>query len=65
MQEDYVISFFKDHCTIYLRNNKVGNSFLINGLFKLYVDVSIHCVEQNVNAISFKCSRDNMNEKYL
>ena len=32
-QKDYIINFFKDHCAIYLRNNKVRNDFLINDLF--------------------------------
>ena len=45
MQEDYVISFFKDHCNIYFENNKIESGFLINVLFQLHVDVSMNYVE--------------------
>ena len=64
-QKNYVISFFKDYCTMYLRNTKVKNNFLINVLFQLHVDISINYVKQNMNAIGSKHPRDNVNEKYF
>ena len=60
-QEDYIISFYKDHCNIYFENNKIESSFLINNLFQLHVDVSINYIEQNMNVIGNKRSRDIIN----
>ena len=60
-QDDYVISFYKDHCNIYFENNKIESSFLINNLFQLHVDVSINYIEQNMNVIGNKRSRDIIN----
>ena len=61
-QEGYVISFHKDHCNIFYENNKITNSFLINSLYKLHIDVSVFNIEQNVNAIEIKRSRDSLND---
>ena len=49
--EGYVISFLKDHCYILYEKSKIASDFLINGLYQLYIDVSIFNNEQNVNAI--------------
>ena len=64
-QEGYVISFHKDHCNIFYKNNKVTNDFLINGLYQLHIDVSIFNIEQNMNAIGIKRPRDSLNDRYL
>ena len=53
-QEDYVISFYKDHCNIYFKINKIESDFLINNLFQLYMDVSINYIEEDMNAIGIK-----------
>ena len=52
--EDNVITFFKDHCNILYKKNKIINGFLINGLYQLYIDVPVLTIEQNVNAIRSK-----------
>ena len=64
-QEGYMISFHKDHCNIFYKNNKVANSFLINGLYQLHIDESVFNIEQNVNVIGIKRPRDSLNDKYL
>ena len=64
-QEGYVISFHKDHYNIFYENNKITDGFLINGLYQLYIDVSVFNIEQNVNAIRIKKPRDSLNDKYL
>ena len=64
-QEGYVISFHKDHCNIFYENNKVTNSFPINDLYQLHIDVSVFNIEQNVNAIGIKRPRDSLNDRYL
>ena len=49
-QEGYVISFLKNHYNILYERNKIANSFLINGLYQLHIDVPILTIEQNMNA---------------
>ena len=64
-QEGYVISFHKNHCNIFYKNNKAANDFLINGLYQLHIDVSVFHIEQNVNAMGIKRPRDSLNDRYL
>ena len=64
-QESYVISFHKDHCNIFYKKNKVTDGFLINGLYRLHIDVSVFNIKQNVNAIGIKRPRDSLNDRYL
>ena len=60
IQEDYVNSFFKDHCNIYFENKKISSGFLINNLFQLYVDVSVNHSEHDMNAIRNKHPSDEL-----
>ena len=53
-QEDYVISFLKDHYNILYEKNKIASGFLINHLYQLHIDVSVFNIEQNMNAIGSK-----------
>ena len=45
VQKNYVISFHKDYYTIYFENKMIGSDFLINSLYRLYVDVSVNLIK--------------------
>ena len=63
--EGYVISFLKDHCNILYERNKIASGFLINDLYQLHIDISVFNIEQNMNAIRSKRSRNSSNDRYL
>ena len=62
-QDDYEISFNKNHCTIYFGNKMIARGHLINSLYHLHVDAdeSINPSEQIVSVVGFKRFRDEVN----
>ena len=64
-QDNYIFSFHKDFCTIYLENIMVGHDFMINSLYQLHVDVSINLSEQIVSVVGSKRFRNEINPKYM
>ena len=66
-QDDYEISFNKDHCTIYFKNKMIGHSHLINNLYQLHIDAdeSVNLFEQIVSVVGSKRFRDEINLKYM
>ena len=66
-QDDYKISFNKNHCTIYLKNKMIACGHLINSLYHLYIDAdeSVNLSKQAMSTIGSKRSRDEVNLKYI
>ena len=66
-QDDYEISFNKDHYTIYLKNKMITRDHLINSLYHLRADADelINLSEQTMSAIRSKRSNDEVNLKCI
>ena len=52
-------------CSIYFENKIIACTFLIDGLYHLYMDASININEKIVNVIGSKRVRDRISQKYL
>ena len=67
IQNDYEISFNKDHYTIYFENKMIARGHLINSFYHLHVDAdeSVNLSEQTMSAIGSKRSKDGVNLKYM
>ena len=66
-QDDYEISFNKDHCIIYFENKMVAYGHLINSLYLLHVDTNetVNLSKQTVSTVGSKKSRDKVSLKYI